>query len=84
MDDIIVTTSCNVDGYKIVKYLGIKQGIVKINSGIRANSRETLDDITVEAIKEMKQKALMSGANAVIGVEISVFEIQTGYYLESI
>ena len=82
---MILTTTPTVEGYKIVEYKGIVFGEV-INGvdfvkdfaagltnffGGRSNSYEgELVQARENAMKEMRQRAMEMGANAVVGVDI--------------
>ncbi len=82
---MIITTTPTVEGYKIVEYKGIVFGEV-INGvdfvkdfaagltnffGGRSNSYEgELVQARENAMKEMRQRAMEMGANAVVGVDI--------------
>lgn len=82
---MIVTTTPNVDGYKIVGYYGIVFG--EVISGVnmfkdiaagarnifggRSESYETeLMKAREEALNELMQRAGQMGANAVVGVDV--------------
>ncbi len=82
---MIITTTPTVEGYKIVEYNGIVFGEV-VNGvdfvkdfaagltnffGGRSNSYEgELVQARENAMKEMRQRAMEMGANAVVGVDI--------------
>ncbi len=82
---MIVTTTQNIDGKKIVEYKGIVFG--EVISGVdfvkdmvagfsnffggRSNTYETeLIRAREDAIREMQQRAAELGANAVVGVDV--------------
>lgn len=82
---MIVTTTPSVEGYKIVEYKGLVFGevingvdfIKDIAAGLtnffggRSNSYEgELIDAREYAIKEMTQRAVEMGANAIVAVDI--------------
>ncbi len=82
---MIITTTPSVDGRKIEKYLGVVCGevILGVNFvkdfaagltnffGGRSGSYENeLIDAREQALHELEQRALMMGANAVVGVDI--------------
>lgn len=82
---MIVTTTQNIEGKKIVEYKGIvfgevisgvnmvkdmMAGLTNIFGG-RSNTYETeLINARQNAIREMEERALQMGANAVVGVDI--------------
>jgi uncharacterized protein YbjQ (UPF0145 family) len=82
---MLVTTTPNVEGKKIVKYLGLANGEAIIGAnfvkdffagirdvvGGRAGSYEQgLREAKSIAVKEMMEQAQRLGANAVIGVDL--------------
>ena len=82
---MIVTTTANVDGKKIVEYKGIVFGEVvsgvnvlkDFTAGMRnffggrsGSYEEELVQARQNALKEMEQRAADLGANAVVGVDI--------------
>lgn len=85
MENMIVTTTPSVEGYKITKYKGLVFGEVingvdfvkDIAAGLtnffggRSNSYEgELIDAREHAINEMTQRAREMGANAIVSVDI--------------
>ena len=82
---MIITTTTNIEGKKIVEYKGIvfgevisgvnmvkdmMAGLTNIFGG-RSNTYETeLINARENAIREMQQRAEQLGANAVVGVDI--------------
>ncbi len=82
---MIVTTTNNIEGYKIVKYHGvifgevvtgvniIKDFTASITDIFGGRSRGYEDELLVareKAIEEMKERAKSMGANAVVGVKM--------------
>lgn len=82
---MIVTTTHNLEGKKIIQYYGIATGEVVLGANIfrdffasirdviggRSGSyEEVLQEAKDTAIKEMTQRAQAMGANAVIGVDL--------------
>lgn len=82
---MIVTTTPTIEGHQIVEYHGVVFGevITGINfvkdffAGIRnvvggrsGSYEEELSNARSNALKEMEQRAIRMGANAVIGVDI--------------
>lgn len=93
MDDIIVTTTENLQGYKIVKVLGIVSGSTvrakHLGKDILASLRhiaggevkeytELLAQAREIALERMKEKARKLGANAVICFRFSTSSIAGG------
>ena len=85
MSDIIVTTTPSVEGRRIVRYAGIVTGeailganifkdlfagIRDIVGGRSATYERELRSAREIAVSELKQAAVESGANAVVGVDI--------------
>lgn len=84
-DTMIVTTTPSIEGKKIIEYKGIVNGEVISGIdfvkdfaasftnmfGGRSNSYEgELNQARNQAIKEMEERAVRMGANAVVGVDI--------------
>ena len=82
---MIVTTTPSVEGYQIAEYLGIVTGeaimganivrdifasITDIFGGRSGKYEEVLARGREQALRELEDKALSLGANAVIGVDI--------------
>ncbi len=82
---MIVTTTNNIEGYKIVKYHGIIFGEVVTGVNILKDFTASITDIfggrskgyedellvaREQAIEEMKERAKAIGANAIVGVKI--------------
>ena len=82
---MIVTTTANVDGKKIVEYKGIVFGEVvsgvnvlkDFTAGMRnffggrsASYEDELMHSREEALREMEERAAQRGANAVVGVDV--------------
>jgi uncharacterized protein YbjQ (UPF0145 family) len=85
MQDLIVTTTPNLEGKKITRYFGIVSGeaIIGANifrdifAGIRdivggrsASYEEVLREAKQNALSEMEENARRMGANAVVGVDL--------------
>jgi len=85
MNSIIVTTTGNVEGKKVVEYKDIvfgevvsgvdfikdfAAGITNILGGRSGSYENELIDSRKDAINELKQRASRLGANAVVGVKI--------------
>ncbi|MBG0784443.1 MAG: YbjQ family protein [Anaerolineaceae bacterium] len=89
--DVIVTTTNNVEGYTIQKYLGIESVEIVIGTGVISEFTSAITDIFGERataferkLGEAKQTALLRlqtialqrGANAIVGVDIDYTEFQ--------
>lgn len=85
MNNIIVTTTGNVEGKRVVEYKDIvfgeivngvdfikdfAAGITNILGGRSGSYENELIDARMNALNELKQRASRLGANAVIGVKI--------------
>lgn len=93
MDHNLITTVFNIDGYKIVKNLGIIRGIVVRSRNIFANIGAALQtikggNITLytelcektrsDAFELMVEHAEVLGANAIIGMRYDATEVMSG------
>jgi len=93
MDPKLVTTAFTLDGYRIVKNLGIVRGITvrsrsiigNIGAGIQtlfggniSLLQELCEKTRLEAFSIMIQHAGDVGANAVIGMRYDANEVMTG------
>jgi uncharacterized protein YbjQ (UPF0145 family) len=93
MDHSLTTTTFEIDGYKIVKQLGVVRGIVVRSRsvlGTIGGSLQTLfgGNITLfselcektrgEAFEMMVEHAEKVGANAVIGIRYDATELMSG------
>jgi len=93
MDQILATTAFTIDGYRIVKNLGIVRGITvrsrsivgNIGAGIQilfggniSLLQELCENARQEAFALMIQHAKEVGANAVIGMRYDANEIMSG------
>ena len=72
---MIVTTTANVDGKKIIEYKGIVFG--EVVSGVNVlkdftagSYEDELMHAREEALREMEERAAQRGANAVVGVDV--------------
>jgi len=89
LDKIIVTTTVNVEGYKIEKYLGIESVEIVMGTGPISElisdfndffgQRSTkfekkLQDAKNMAFNRLKQKAYNNEANAIIGIDLDYTE----------
>ena len=93
MDQILATTAFTIDGYRIVRNLGIVRGITvrsrsivgNIGAGIQilfggniSLLQELCENARQEAFALMIQHAKEVGANAVIGMRYDANEIMSG------
>ena len=93
MDHTFVTTAFELEGYKIVKHLGLVRGITvrsrsifgNIGAGIQtlfggniSIYQELCERARQEAYEIMMQHAQYMGANAVIGMRYDATEIMNG------
>lgn len=82
---MILTTTSTIEGYRVRKYLGVVSGETIIGAnfikdffanirdviGGRSGSYESvLRKAKEESMKEMQERALRLGANAIIGIDI--------------
>ncbi|MBT3756418.1 MAG: heavy metal-binding domain-containing protein [Candidatus Cloacimonetes bacterium] len=89
LEKIIITTTVNVEGYKVEKYLGIESVEIVIGTGPISElvsdfndffgQRSTKFEKKLQVAKQMafsrlKQKALDKSANAIIGIDIDYTE----------
>ncbi len=75
-EEVIVTTTDHVPGYKVRSVLGTVSGFTFHQSrscihGYREDKERAMDSVG-KALKEMKLNAWKMGANAVIGARITV------------
>lgn len=85
MEDIIVTTTNNIDGKKVTEYKGVifgevvngvnfirdfAAGITNVLGGRSGSYENELIDARQNSIDELKQRAQSLGANAVVGVKV--------------
>ncbi len=91
--NLMVTTTFNFDGYKVVKHLGVVRGIIvrsrsvvgsfgagvqQIFGGNISIYTELCEQARQEAFELMMQHAQQIGANAVIGMRYDANEISDG------
>src|ERR1700744_5020148 len=90
---MLVTTSTNLEGYKLVQHLGIIRGITVRSRGVGGNfmgglqtifggrntiSTELCETAREEAYQLMMQHAQQPGANAVINMRYDANEVMQG------
>ena len=73
---MIITTTNNIEGYKVIAYLGIVSVVNKPGTFATKFSR-TVGEIVVKteiesAIKQLEKEALGLGANAIIGMDLDI------------
>jgi uncharacterized protein YbjQ (UPF0145 family) len=89
LSSIIMTTTNNIDGYLISKYIGIDSSEVVIGTGVLGEFVSDLNDFMGErstnfekkiqdakeiVFNKLKRKALDKGANAIVGIDIDYTE----------
>ncbi|MNI83050.1 hypothetical protein D3C73_1398240 [compost metagenome] len=85
MDDIIITTTNQIEGKKVIEYKGIifgevvngvdfirdfAAGITNILGGRSGSYENELMSARENALEELRQRAFKKGANAVLGVKV--------------
>lgn len=70
----IMTTTNNLEGFKITKYIGIQGG-----ESVWGSYRVELEDARIEAINILREKCIQAGANAVIGVDIDIMTVDDSF-----
>ena len=65
---MIITTTPNIEGYKILEYKGLVTGETII--GRSSSYEKVLQEGKETSIREMMQRAEAVGANAIVGVDI--------------
>ncbi len=88
-EEVILTTTSNIEGYTILRYLGIESVEIVIGTGVVSEFTSAITDFFGErssafekklaaakatAIQRMKTIAFQKGANAVVGVDIDYTE----------
>ncbi len=69
-ESFIMTTTNNLEGFKITKYIGIQGG-----ESVWGSFRVDFEDARIEAINILREKCIQAGANAVIGVDIDMMTV---------
>ncbi len=75
---MILTTTSNIEGKKITKYLGIITGLATIGPG--ATMFEPSKKVRKEALHEMEIEAKQLGANAVVGINLDLYHKVVDHY----
>ncbi len=93
MDHSLITTTFNLDGYRVVKNLGLVRGITVRSRSIIGNIgagfqilfggnislyQELCEKARQEAYEIMIQHAQVMGANAIIGMRYDANEVMNG------
>ena len=93
MDHSLITTGINLDGYRIVKHLGVVRGITVRSRSVAGNIAggfqslfggrlsiyvELCENAREEAYQLLIQHAQAIGANAIIGMRYDANEIMQG------
>ena len=83
--DFLITSGFNFEGYDIIAYLGLASGNTVIGTGLLSETSASISDLMgIEndsfsskldvgknsSVEKIKRKAMMMGANALIGVDI--------------
>ena len=77
MDPKLVTTAFTLDGYRIVRTLGVVRGITVRSRNITL-LQELCERARQEAFLVMMEHATQHGANAVVGMRYDATEIMSG------
>jgi uncharacterized protein YbjQ (UPF0145 family) len=93
MDTLLITTSTNLDGYKVVKHLGVVRGITVRSRSVVGNVAGGLQSLfggrlsiyvelcertREEAYQLLIQHAAALGANAIINMRYDANEVMQG------
>lgn len=90
---MILTTTNNIEGFKIADYLGIVTGVAinnqTLSSGFSTSKyyqkiQGSVDDVKEKAFKILTENAKALGANAVVGIKIEIELTTTNYPMVSI
>jgi len=86
-NEILIVTTPMIPGYKITKVLGIVTSLVPRTRGILGRFigggeisafTSELEKARMEVIEKLKAKALKSGANAIVGLDIETSDLGLG------
>jgi uncharacterized protein YbjQ (UPF0145 family) len=70
---MILTTTNNIEGHKIVDYLNIVTGVSIVNFGVFKNNIEEIVNKAKEiAFQQLKTNAINQKANAVVGILVDM------------
>ncbi len=70
---MILTTTNNIEGHKIVDYLGIVTGVSIVTFGVFKNNIEEIVNKAKEiAFQQLKSNAIKQKANAVVGILVDM------------
>lgn len=89
---MIFTTTPNIEGYKIVNYLGIVSGIssnLKTSFSFKTDKNlklfsEAIDKAKEEAFQQLKANAAQLQANAVVGISVDMETESSSYFFVSV
>ncbi|GEM_PF-87174 len=94
--NFIMTTTPNIEGYEIIKYLGIVSGEYSMGTGLFAELDAGISDFLggsagayssklgkakIKATNIMAQNALKMGANAVVGIDIDIMTTNANIFI---
>lgn len=85
---MILTTTNNIEGFKIIDYKGIVTGVSmnedKLAMGFSISKyiqsvQDSIDKVKEKAFQKLKDNAKQLGANAVVGIKVEI-ELTTSNY----
>lgn len=96
LDEFIITTTNNVEGYDIVKYCGVYSGEEVIGTGLFSDVGAGVSDLLgtkstsyssklgqakKNAVNDLVKICIMQGANAVVGVDIDIMTVGSNMFV---
>lgn len=89
---MILTTTNNIEGFKISDYLGIVTGVsssVKTSFSFKSKKNKSLyedfmNQAKEEAFQNLKTNAIKLNANAIVGISLDIESAAGTYFLVSI
>ncbi|KJD36714.1 hypothetical protein PW52_03470 [Tamlana sedimentorum] len=89
---MILTTTPNIEGHKIVDYLGIVSGIssnIKTSFSFKTEKNlklfsEAIDKAKEEAFQKLKVNAVQLQANAIVGISVDMETESSAYFFISV
>ena len=90
---MILTTTNNIEGFKIIEYKGIVSGIgvnvqkMKMTFNIKKYYQgigDSVEEVKEQAFQQLKTNAKLMNANAVVGIKIDIELTTTNYVMVSI
>lgn len=90
---MILTTTNNIEGFKIADYLGIVTGVAindqTLTSGFSSSKyyqklQSSVDVVKEKAFQTLTENAKALGANAIVGIKIEIELTTTNYPMVSI